>query len=236
MNTTINADVTTASVDTKVQEENIMRQSIMRDFFHTARNGQGSERLEDEDLFSYKDLRFFRGLYGGYTKRDGTEVPGFLTKISKFFPIGVKGEFEKLQRDRLVLKVRGEDFDEYDLRRYLYILNHMQKLQAVISYLDKAILKRRIAYAESKESRISERDDRVYITQGIKQGAQWIKDRDVTKAEALQLASLTEDKLSAMLRDSKLHSTTVLCIYNDRERLSYEKSGAAIRYVIEKRA
>lgn len=221
----------TAAVE--IADRNAERQQFMRDFFHTARNNQGIEKLDDASLFSYKDLTFFKGLYGGYVKRDGTEVPGFLTKQSNAFPLGVQGEVEKLQADRAALKLRGYDLDDKDLRRYLYVLSHMQKLQAVIKCLDSAILRRKIEYAENRNAQPVAAP---VVAPVIKQGAAWNKDRDVTKAEALVAANLTEDQLSNMLKDSKMHSTKVLCIYSDRERLSFEKNGAAIRYMIEKRA
>lgn len=210
---------------------NSERQAFMRDFFHTARNGQGVEKLEDARLFSFKDLNFFRGLYGGYTKRDGTEVPGFLTKKTNSFPLGVQGEVEKLKSDRDKLKERGYDLDDRDLKRYLYVLSHMQKLQAVIASLDSAILKRKIDYAENRGNQPVVQDKPVIVKEAV-----WAKDRDVSKAEALEVANLTEEQLSTMLKDSKIHSTKVLCIYNDHERLCYEKSGVSIRYIIEKRA
>lgn len=235
----VESTVTVTSTENAINtaDRNPERQQFMRDFFKTARNGEGVEKLDDASLFSYKDLTFFRGLYGGYTKRDGTVVPGFLTKQSNAFPIGVQGEVEKLQADRAALKTRGYDLDEKDLRRYLYVLSHMQKLQAVIRHLDSAILRRKIEYAENRGKEVKPVVAPTPVVQGaVKQGAQWTKDRDVSKAEALQVANLTEEQLSGMLKDSKIHSTKVLCIYSDRERLCYEKSGVSVRYMIEKRA
>lgn len=228
--------ITTSEND--AADRNAERQQFMRDFFHTARNGQGTEKLDDASLFSFKDLTFFKGLYGGYTKRDGQEVPGFLTKQSNAFPLGVLGEVEKLQADRAALKLRGYDLDDKDLRRYLYVLSHMQKLQAVIKHLESAILRRKIEYAENRGKEVQPVVAQVKtVVQGVvKQGAQWNKDRDVNKAEALVAASITEEQLSKMLKDSKIHSTKVLCIYSDRERLCFEKSGVSVRYMIEKRA
>jgi len=230
MNTTMNqtavVESTVSPLD--VADRNAERQSFMRDFFHTARNNQGTEKLDDASLFSFKDLTFFKGLYGGYTKRDGQEVPGFLTKQSNAFPLGVKGEVEKLQNDRKALKERGYDLEDKDLRRYLYVLSHMQKLQAVIACLESAILRRKIAYAESQGA--------TPAPALTPKPSNWVKDRSVSKDEALRVANLSEEKLSDMLKDSKIHSTNVLCIYSDHERLCYEKSGVSVRYIIEKRA
>jgi hypothetical protein len=223
-----NVTITTTPNATDIRDRNAERQQFMRNFLNTARTGQGSEKLEDSTMFSFHDLNYFWGLYNG-----------FLTKQSRPFPLGVQGEVDKLKSDRETCKARGYDLDENDLKRYLYVLGHMQKLQAVIVQLDRAILKRKIAYAENQVSAVQ--TPAVPVSQGIKQGvirqgAVWNKDRDVTKAEALQIASITEEKLSDMLKDSKIYSTKVICIYSDRERLSYEKNGAAIRYIIEKRA
>jgi len=233
-NAVVESTVTVTSTE-NAQDRNMERQNFMRDFFKTAQNNQGAEKLDDSELFSYKDLNFFRGLYGGYTRRDGSVVPGFLTKQSNAFPLGVAGEVEKLQNDRKALKERGYDLDEKDLRRYLYVLSHMQKLQAVIRHLDSAIIKRKIEYAENRGKEV--RPVVAPVVQGaVKQGAVWTKDRDVTKAEALQVAGITEEQLAKMLKDSKMHGTKVLCIYSDRERLSFEKSGISVRYMVEKRA
>jgi hypothetical protein len=227
-------------------DRNADRQNFMRGFLHTVRNGVGVEKLYDDSFFTPKDLKYFRGLYGGYTYRKNgqiIEVPGFLTKRSSAFPIGVAGEVEKLQNDRKILKERHDDLNEKDLRRYLYVLSHMQKLQAVVKELDLAILRRQANEQEMllqkpviQQGVVQGVTQQGPVQQGVKQGALWIRDRDVTKAEALEIAQLTEEKLANMLRDSEIHSTKVICIYSDKERLSYEKIGAVVRYIIEKRA
>ena len=234
---TVTSNTTTATIDnnntTSEPWDNNTRQRWLKyDFLHQAIKGQSMEILDDPTKFSEHDLQHYTRFYRGGTLRDGSTVEGLMTRKMDNFSEGIKGEAEHLLADRAILKARGDDLTTRQLKRFNFVVEHYLKLEAVCTEMEKALARRKADKLTSQLAAVQSAP----VVKVIRQGAVWVKDRDVTKAEALEIADLTEEKLLTMLKDSKIHSSSVICIFSDKERLSFEKNGAAIRYIIEKRS
>ena len=206
--------------------------------------------INGRDVDDRTDTRFgFRDLEP-FTRRDGTM--GFSFKgLNQRFIDSTESKLYNIEED---IAGQGEylDADSPHLssltRRADDVAKHLLVLKKISLMIEKAIQARKMDYsakfraerAAQRKAEMAKVDNELSAIRKSpvklppKPSSKWVTDKVVTKAQAVELIG-SDEKLTALRKDSALFSTSVLMVLNSDSRLIIRKNGAAVQYALENR-